>query len=68
MLRKIKEVKARKNIGRKTIRGKQYTYEYYTLPVNLYLPKKYVEKFGTEFTVEINEDKGTITIKPRKHS
>lgn len=68
MLRKIKEIKARKMIGRKTVRGKQYTYEYYTLLMNLYLPKRYIEKWGTEFTIEIDENEGTIVIKPKKHT
>ncbi len=57
---------ARKIIGRKKVKDKVYTYEYYTLPLNLYLPKSMVEKWGTEFIVERDDEKGIITIKPKK--
>lgn len=57
---------ARKIIGRKKVKDKIYTYEYYTLPLNLYLPKSMVEKWGTEFIVERDDEKGIITIKPKK--
>ena len=57
---------ARKVIGKKVVKGKVYTYEYFTLPLNLYLPKNMVEKWGTEFIVERDEDRGVITIKAKK--
>ena len=57
---------ARKIIGRKKVKDKIYTYEYYTLPLNLYLPKSMVEKWGTEFIVERDDERGIITIKPKK--
>ena len=57
---------ARKIIGKKKVKDKIYTYEYYTLPLNLYLPKSMVEKWGTEFIVERDDEKGIITIKPKK--
>ncbi len=56
----------RKVIGRKTVKGRTYTYEYYTLPLNLYIPKNMVEKWGTEFIIERNEDEGVIIIKAKK--
>ena len=63
---RVREARARKVLGRKVVRGKEYTYEYFTLPLNLYLPKSMVEKWGTEFIVEIDEDAGLITIRPKK--
>lgn len=64
---RVREAKARKVIGRKTVRGKEYVYEYYTLPLNLYLPKSLVEKWGTEFVIEMDEDTGLIVIRPKRH-
>ena len=59
---------ARKVVGRKIVKGKVYTYEYYTLPLNLYLPKNMVEKWGTEFIIERRDDEGIIIIKSKKIS
>ncbi|MCS7108168.1 MAG: hypothetical protein RMH77_00945 [Sulfolobales archaeon] len=61
-----REVTIRKVIGRKTVKDKVYTYTYYTLPLNLYIPKSVVEKYGMEFIVERDEERGTITIRPKK--
>lgn len=58
-------VKAREIIGRKVVRGKEYKYKYYVLPLNLYLPKGMVERWGTEYLLELDEIRGTIVIKPR---
>lgn len=60
-----REVVVRKIIGKKTIKDKTYTYTYYTLPLNLYIPKSVVDKYGTEFVVEKDFDKGVIIIKPK---
>ncbi|ARM76646.1 hypothetical protein [Acidianus manzaensis] len=62
---KEREVEAKRLIGKKLVRGKMYEYEYYTLPLNLYIPKSMVEKFGTRYTLQVDEDSGTITIRPR---
>ncbi|EWG07154.1 MAG: hypothetical protein ASUL_06533 [Candidatus Aramenus sulfurataquae] len=62
---KEREVEAKRLIGKKSVRGKVYEYEYYTLPLNLYIPKSMVEKFGTKYTLEVDEESGTITIKPK---
>lgn len=64
-LMKEREVEAKRLVGKKLVRGKVYEYEYYTLPLNLYIPKSMVEKFGTKYLLEVDEDNGTITIKPR---
>ncbi|MCE4617616.1 MAG: hypothetical protein F7C32_03425 [Desulfurococcales archaeon] len=63
---RVREAHARMIVGRKSIKGKQYEYRYYTLPLNIYLPKQMVEKWGTEFILILDEDEGTITIKPMK--
>lgn len=55
-------VAARKMVGKKTVKDRIYQYEYYTLPLNLYLPKSMVEKWGTEFIIERDEEKGRIVI------
>ncbi|QKQ99254.1 hypothetical protein GWK48_01560 [Metallosphaera tengchongensis] len=62
---KEREVEAKRLVGKKQVRGKVYEYEYYTLPLNLYIPKSMVEKFGKKYTLQVDEDTGTITIKPR---
>jgi hypothetical protein len=61
-----REVKVRKISGRKSVRGKTYTYEYYTLPLNLYIPKSMVERWGEEYIIERDEEKGVIVVKSKK--
>lgn len=61
-----REAKVKKISGRKNVRGKTYTYEYYTLPLNLYIPKSMVEKWGEEYIIERDEEKGIILIKSKK--
>ncbi|MEO3993242.1 MAG: hypothetical protein QN229_02885 [Desulfurococcaceae archaeon TW002] len=55
-------VTARKIVGKKAVKDRIYQYEYYTLPLNLYLPKSMIEKWGTEFVIERDEEKGKIVI------
>jgi len=62
---KERVVEAKKIIGKKVVNGKVYEYEYYTLPLNIYIPKSVVERFGTKFIVRIDEESGTITILPQ---
>lgn len=57
-----RNVTARKIVGKKAVKDRIYQYEYYTLPLNLYLPKSMVEKWGTEFIIERDEEKGRIVI------
>jgi len=64
----VRSAIARKVIGRKVVKDKVYTYTYYTLPLNLYLPKSVVEKWGTEFIIERDDEHGIITIKPKKQA
>lgn len=57
---------ARKVLGKKVVNGKTYTYEYYTLPLNMYLPKRMVERWGIDFVVERDEENGRIIIISKK--
>ncbi len=63
-----RDVTVRKVVGRKTVKDKVYTYTYYTLPLNLYIPKNVIEKWGTEFVIEKDDEKGTIIIRPKKQT
>ncbi len=58
-------VEARRIVGKKTVNGKVYEYDYYTLPLNLYIPKSVIERYGTRFVVRFDEVSGTITILPQ---
>ncbi|MDP8003315.1 MAG: hypothetical protein ACP5I6_03350 [Caldisphaera sp.] len=60
-----RKVRAKELKGRKDINGKSYEYEYYTLPLNLYVKKHIIEKFGKDFIVEIDDNSGVICIKPK---
>jgi hypothetical protein len=62
---KEREVEARRLTGRKVVKGRTYQYEYYTLPLNLYVPKSMVEKFGTKFYLQVDEESGMIIIRPK---
>jgi len=63
---KIRKAEVRKIIGRKNVKDKVYSYEYFTLSLNLYIPRNIIEKFGTDFVVIRDEEQGIITIMPRK--
>ncbi len=65
-MQKIRKVTARRIVGKKSVKEKVYEYEYYTLPLNIYIPRSVIEKWGTEFVVVRDDEKGTITIMPRK--
>lgn len=63
---KIRKVEVRKIIGRKNVKDKVYSYEYFTLSLNLYIPRNIVEKFGADFVIIRDEEQGIITIMPQK--
>ena len=56
-------VKVKRMVGKKVVHGKEYKYEYYTLPLLLYVPKHVAEK-TKEFIVERYDD-GSFVIKPK---
>jgi len=63
---KERVVEVKRLVGKKAVNGKTYEYEYYTLPLNLYIPKSMVEKHGTKYYLKYDEEKGIITISPTK--
>ena len=65
-MKRVREVKLKKIVGKKNIKGKTYTYIYFTLPLNLYIQKHIVEKFGDTYIVEIDTDTGIIKAYPKK--
>lgn len=68
MLQKTKAriVEVRRVIGKKHVKNKTYSYDYYTLSLNLYVPRNIVEKYGKEYVVIKDEESGIITVMPRK--
>ncbi|MDK6029311.1 hypothetical protein QPL79_08045 [Ignisphaera sp. 4213-co] len=63
---KTRVVEARRIIGKKHVKDKTYSYDYYTLSLNLYVPRNIVNKYGKEFVVVKEEETGIITIMPKK--
>jgi len=51
-------------MGKKTVKGKTYEYEYYNLPLNLYIPKSMVQKYGGKFLLHYDLSTGVITLTP----
>ncbi len=65
-MKKIREVRLKKIVGKKSIKNKTYTYTYFTLPLNLYIQKHIVEKFGDTYMVEVDTETGVIKAYPKK--
>ncbi len=63
---KTRETEAKEIIGKKVLKGKVYSYTYFTLPLNIYLPKHIVEKYGKKFVLRMNTETGEIYIAPKK--
>jgi len=63
---KARIVEVRRVIGKKHVKNKTYSYDYYTLSLNLYVPRNIVEKYGKEYVVIKDEESGIITVMPRK--
>ncbi len=65
-MKRVREVKLKKIIGKKNIKGKVYTYEYYTLPLNVYIQKHIVEEYGDSYIVEVDTENGVVKAYPKK--
>ena len=63
---KERVVEIKRLIGKKEKNYRVYEYEYYTLPLNIYIPKSMVEKHGTKYLLQFDEENGIITIRPLK--
>ncbi len=66
MTRRVREVSLKERIGSKEVKGKVYKYTYYTLPLNLYIPKEMVVKHGTEYILKLDTEEGKIVIEPKR--
>ena len=62
-LLKVREVKLKKRVGKKNVNGKEYRYEYYTLPLLLYIPKQIAER-SDGFVLEYY-DGGVFVLRPK---
>lgn len=63
---RVRDAQVREVIGKKTVKGKLYTYTYYTLPLNIYIPKHVVYRYGKDYIVIINSETGEIRAMPKK--
>ena len=63
-MKNTRRIELKRVISRKVINGKSYEYPAYTLPLNLYIPKSMVQKYGTKYLLQVDEETGVITIKP----
>ena len=63
---KARVVEVRRIIGKKHVKNKTYSYDYYTLSLNLYVPRNIVEKYGKEYVVIKDDESGVITAMPKK--
>jgi hypothetical protein len=61
-----RQVKVREVLGRKIVNNKEYRYTYYTLPLNIYIPKHIVEKYDRDYVLEIDPETGEIRAYPKK--
>ena len=64
MVKNDRVVEVKRLVGKKTVKGKTYEYEYYNLPLNLYIPKHMVAKHGTRFVLHYDLESGVITLTP----
>jgi len=65
-IERIRGARVREVVGKKVVKDKLYTYTYYTLPLNIYIPKHVAEKYGKEYVVIINSETGEIRAMPKK--
>ena len=61
---KIRDAHVREVVGKKVVKDKLYTYTYYTLPLNIYIPKHIVERYGQKYKVVVNRETGVILLYP----
>ncbi len=62
---RTRETEAKEIVGKKVLKGKVYSYTYFTLPLNIYLPKHIVERYGKKFVLKMNTETGEIYIAPK---
>jgi len=64
-MKRIRNALVREVEGKKVVKDKLYKYTYYTLPLNIYIPKHVVHKYGREYVVVVNTETGEITAMPK---
>ncbi|GEM_PF-896669 len=65
-IERVRDAHVREVVGKKVVKDKLYTYTYYTLPLNIYIPKHVIHKYGKEYVVIINSETGEIRAMPKK--
>ncbi len=65
-IERVRDAHVREVVGKKVVKDKLYTYTYYTLPLNIYIPKHIIHKYGKEYVVIINSETGEIRAMPKK--
>jgi len=61
-----KVIRVREITGKRIINKREYHYKYYTLSLNIYIPKRMVEKYGRNYIMEFNRDTGELVIRPSR--
>jgi len=56
----------KQGIAKKRYKNKVYTYPYYMLTIEKYIPKRIVQKYGLEYVVLFDPATGTVTAMPKK--
>ncbi len=64
-MERVRNALVREVVGKKVVKDKLYKYTYYTLPLNIYIPKRVVEKYGREYVVIVNTETGEIRAMPK---
>jgi len=64
-MKRVRKALAREVVGKKVVNGKTYEYTYYTLPLNIYIPKHVIQKYGREYVVIVNTETGEIRAMPK---
>ncbi|ABU81212.1 hypothetical protein [Ignicoccus hospitalis] len=64
-MERVRDALVREVVGKKVVNDKLYKYTYYTLPLNIYIPKHVVHKYGREYIVIINSETGEIRAMPK---
>jgi len=64
-MKRVRNALVREVVGKKVVKDKLYKYTYYTLPLNIYIPKHVVHKYGREYVVIVNTETGEIRAMPK---
>ena len=65
-MERVRLTRVREVVGKKVVKDRLYTYTYYTLSLNIYIPKHVVYRYGKDYIVIINSETGEIRAIPKK--